>query len=83
MVHLMRDYRAGKLKLFTAARKPVTAGATSAKERPRHRAIQLRLLSTYEISARLAVEGNLPACPTPYSFANGARSGYTRNSPHA
>ena len=63
MVHLMRDYRAGKLKLFTAARKPVTAGATSAKERPRHRAIQLRLLSTYEISARLAVEGKSTSLP--------------------
>ena len=60
MVNLVREYRAGKLELFAAPRKPgPPAGATPAKDRARGRVIELRRqgLSTYEISARLAAEG--------------------------
>jgi transposase len=60
MVSLVREYRAGKLELFAAPRKPgPPAGATPAKDRARGRVIELRRqgLSTYEISARLAAEG--------------------------
>jgi transposase len=60
MVNLVREYRAGKLDLFAAPRKPgPPAGATPAKDRARGRVIELRRqgLSTYEISARLAAEG--------------------------
>jgi hypothetical protein len=60
MVSLVREYRAGKLQLFAAPRKPgPPAGATPAKGRARGRVIELRRqgLSTYEISARLAAEG--------------------------
>jgi transposase len=60
MVNLVREYRAGKLALFAAPRKPgPPAGATPAKDRARGRVIELRRqgLSTYEISARLAAEG--------------------------
>jgi len=60
MVNLVREYRAGKLDLFAAPRKPgPPAGATPAKDRARGRVIELRRqgLSTYEISARLGAEG--------------------------
>jgi hypothetical protein len=60
MVNLVREYRAGKLELFAAPRKPgPPAGATPVKDRARGRVIELRRqgLSTYEISARLAAEG--------------------------
>jgi transposase len=60
MVNLVREYRAGKLELFAAPRKPgPPPGATPAKDRARGRVIELRRqgLSTYEISARLAAEG--------------------------
>lgn len=60
MVNLVREYRAGKLELFAAPRKPgPPAGAAPAKDRARGRVIELRRqgLSTYEISARLAAEG--------------------------
>jgi hypothetical protein len=60
MVSLVREYRAGKLELFAAPRKPGRpAGATPAKDRARGRVIELRRqgLSTYEISTRLAAEG--------------------------
>jgi len=59
-VNLVRDYRAGKLELFAAPRKPgPPRGVTPAKDRARVRVIELRRegLSTYEISARLASEG--------------------------
>jgi transposase len=59
MVDLVRQWRAGKLQLFTAPRKPgPPPGAAPAKERVRGRVIELRRqgLSTYEISARLAAE---------------------------
>ncbi|MET9029349.1 transposase [Nocardia sp. NPDC004168] len=60
MVNLVREYRAGKLELFAPLRKPgPPPGRAPAKERVRGRVIELRRegLSTYEISARLAVEG--------------------------
>src|SRR5512132_1355480 len=60
MVNLVREYRAGKLDLFAAPRKPgPPAGATPAKDRARGRVIELRRqgLSTYEISRQLATEG--------------------------
>jgi Transposase DDE domain len=60
MVNLVREYRAGKLELFAAARKPGPApGVAPAKDRARARVIELRRqgLSTYEISTQLGVEG--------------------------
>src|SRR6266704_29024 len=60
MVNLVRDYRAGKLDLFTPPRKPgPPPGTAPAKEKVRGRVVELRRqgLSTYEISARLAAEG--------------------------
>jgi hypothetical protein len=60
MVNLVRYYRAGKLELFTPPRKPgPPQGTAPAKERVRGRVVELRRqgLSTYEISARLTVEG--------------------------
>ncbi len=60
MINLVREYRAGKLELFAAPRKPgPPAGDAPAKQRARGRVIELRRqgLSTYEISARLAAEG--------------------------
>jgi transposase len=59
MVDLVRQWRAGKLQLFAAPRKPgPPPGAAPAKERVRGRVIELRRqgLSTYEISTRLAAE---------------------------
>ena len=59
MIDLVRQWRAGKLHLFTPPRKPgPPPGAAPAKERVRGRVIELRRqgLSTYEISARLATE---------------------------
>src|SRR6266540_937448 len=59
MVNLVREWRAGRLELFTPPRKPgPPAGLAPAKERVRGRVIGLRRqgLSTYEISARLAAE---------------------------
>jgi transposase len=60
VVNLVREYRAGALDLFTPPRKPgPPPGVAPAKDRARGRVIQLRRegLSTYEISARLSVEG--------------------------
>jgi hypothetical protein len=60
MVSLVREFRAGKLDLFAAPRKPgPPPGAAPAKDRARGRVIELRRqgLSTYEISARLGAEG--------------------------
>ena len=60
MVNLVREYRAGALDLFAPPRKPgPPPGVAPAKDRARGRVIELRRegLSTYEISARLAVEG--------------------------
>ena len=60
MIHLVREYRAGKLTLFAPPRKPgPPPGSAPAKDRARGRVIELRRdgLSTYEISARLAIEG--------------------------
>jgi hypothetical protein len=60
MVALVREFRAGKLDLFAAPRKPgPPPGSAPAKDRARRRVIGLRRqgLSTYEISARLAAEG--------------------------
>lgn len=60
MASLVRDWRAGKLDLFAAPRKPGPApGAAPARERVRGRIVALRRqgLSVYEISARLAAEG--------------------------
>jgi len=59
MVNLVREWRAGRMELFTPSRKPgPPPGAAPAKQRVRGRVIQLRRqgLSTYEISARLAAE---------------------------
>jgi len=59
MVDLVRQWRAGKLQLFAAPRRPgPPPGAAPAKERVRGRVIELRRqgLSTYEISARLAAQ---------------------------
>jgi hypothetical protein len=60
MINLVRDYRAGKLELFTAPRRPGPApGTAPARDRVRGRVIALRRqgLSSYEISARLSAEG--------------------------
>jgi transposase len=60
MVNLVREYRSGHLDLFAPPRKPgPPPGVAPAKDRARGRVIALRRqgLSTYEISARLAVEG--------------------------
>ena len=60
MVDLVRQYRAGKLELFAAAKKPgPPPGSAPAKERVRGRVIELRRqgYSTYEISGRLAAGG--------------------------
>jgi len=60
MINLVREYRAGKLTLFAPPRKPgPPPGSAPAKDRARGRVIELRRdgLSTYEISARLAIEG--------------------------
>ena len=60
MINLVREYRAGKLTLFAPPRKPgPPPGSAPAKDRVRGRVIELRRdgLSTYEISARLAIEG--------------------------
>ena len=59
MVDLVRQWRAGKLQLFTPPRKPgPPPGTAPARQRVRGRVIELRRqgLSTYEISARLAGE---------------------------
>ena len=59
MIDLVRQWRAGKLDLFAPPRKPgPPPGTAPAKDRVRARVVQLRRqgLSTYEISARLAVE---------------------------
>ena len=60
MIDLARQYRAGKLALFAPAGRPGRrAGAAPRKDAVRARVIELRRqgLSTYEISARLSVEG--------------------------
>ncbi|HZW43219.1 MAG TPA: transposase, partial [Dermatophilaceae bacterium] len=60
MVNLVREHRAGRLDLFAPARKPGPApGTAPAKDAARARVIALRRqgLSTYEISAKLSVEG--------------------------
>ena len=60
MVDLVRQYRAGKLDLFTPVGRPgPKPGTAPAKERVRGRVIALRRqgLSTYEISTQLAGEG--------------------------
>jgi transposase len=59
MVNLVREYRAGKLELFAAAKKPgPPPGTAPARDRARGRVVELRRqgLTTYEISARLAAE---------------------------
>jgi hypothetical protein len=59
MVNLVREHRAGRLDLFAPTRKPgPPPGSAPAKDRARGRVIALRRqgLSTYEISAQLAVE---------------------------
>src|SRR5438128_1943522 len=59
MVNLVREYRAGRLELFAAPRKPGPApGVAPAKDRARARVIELRRqgLSSYEISRQLAGE---------------------------
>jgi transposase len=59
MVNLVREHRAGRLDLFAPTRKPgPPPGSAPAKDRARGRVIALRrqALSTYEISAQLAVE---------------------------
>lgn len=60
MVNLVREHRAGRLDLFAPTPKPgPPPGAAPAKDRARGRVIALRRqgLSTYEISAKLSVEG--------------------------
>ena len=60
LIDLARQHRAGKLALFAPPGRPGRRpGASSRKEAVRGRVIELRRegLSTYEISARLAVEG--------------------------
>jgi hypothetical protein len=60
MVNLVREHRAGRLELFAPPRRPgPPAGVAPAKDRARHRVIELRRagLSGYEISRRLAAEG--------------------------
>jgi len=60
MIDLARQHRAGKLALFAPPGRPGRrAGAGSRKDAVRARAIELRRegLSTYEISARLGLEG--------------------------
>ena len=77
MVNLVREYRAGKLTLFAPPRKPgPPPGSAPAKDRVRGRVIELRRdgLSTYEISARLAIEG------TPLNRTSVARSSPRRDS---
>ena len=61
MVNLVREYRAGKLELFAAPKKPgPPAGSAPAKDRARGRVIELRRqgLSTYEISAAAGCRGH-------------------------
>jgi transposase len=60
MINLVREYRAGTLTLFAPPRKPgPPPGSAPAKDRARGRVIEVRRdgLSTYEISARRAIEG--------------------------
>ena len=60
MIDLARQHRAGKLVLFAPPGRPGRPkGAASRKEAVRARVIELRRqgLSTYEISARLSIEG--------------------------
>lgn len=60
VIDLARQWKAGKLELFAAPRKPGPApGSAPAKERVRGRVVALRRdgLSSYEIFARLATEG--------------------------
>jgi hypothetical protein len=60
VVNLVRDFRAGKLDLFAAAKPPgPRPGTAPARDRVRGRVVQLRRegLSVYEISTRLAGEG--------------------------
>ena len=60
VVNLVRDYRAGKLKLFAPPAKPgPPPGVAPAKDRARGRVIELRRagLSAYEISVQLGNEG--------------------------
>jgi transposase len=60
MIDLARQHRAGKLALFAPPGRPGRpAGAAPRKDAVRARVIELRRqgLSTYEISARLSVEG--------------------------
>jgi len=60
LIDLVRQYKAGKLELFAPPRKPgPPPGTAPAKDRVRSRVIELRRkgLSSYEISARLTVEG--------------------------
>src|SRR5215475_6195181 len=60
MVNLVRQHRAGQLRLFAEPRKPgPPPGVAPGKEWVRGRVVELRRegLSTYEISARLAAEG--------------------------
>ncbi|MGH3190420.1 MAG: hypothetical protein ACRDOL_24790 [Streptosporangiaceae bacterium] len=60
MINLVREHRAGTLRLFAPPRKPgPPPGTAPAKERARGRVIGLRRqgYSTYEISGRLAAEG--------------------------
>src|SRR6266571_3533226 len=66
VVNLVRDYRAGKLDLFTPPRKPgPPPGTAPAKEKVRGRVVELRRqgLSTYEISAPLAATPVYPGPP--------------------
>src|SRR5450759_3224371 len=57
LASLVRDFRAGKLTLFTEPGKPGRKSAPK-KDRARTRVIELRRsgLSVYEISTRLALE---------------------------
>ena len=60
MVNLVREHRAGRLELFAPPGRPgPPPGTAPAKDRVRGRVIDLRRqgLSSYEISAKLAVEG--------------------------
>lgn len=60
VVNLVRDFRAGKLDLFAAPKRPgPPPGTAPARQRVRGRVVELRRegLSVYEISARLAGEG--------------------------
>src|SRR6266516_1331962 len=63
MIDLVRQHRAGTLELFAPPRKPgPPPGTAPARDKARGRVIELRRqgLSTHEISARLATEGNPP-----------------------